>query len=292
MRGQVKVYQKKLVLKRRRRIFYISFYSIVGLGLIFAGLSYVSQMDALLLREVSVRGNVRMLRSDVETIVKSSIAGNYGNFFSKANAFLYPHNDLEKTLLAVPVVKEVNVSRSGFNTIVVNITERSEVARWCNEGASDENPCFSLDENGLVFAPIGQGCDPHVCMPEASSTRDMYLYRGIITDGALGKQALTAVDFKKIQFFMNDLKNLSVDPIEASFSSTTNYMTILLGGGGKIVVNTGDDLSATLQNISTVLKDRSVAPSFSDFLARLDYIKFDAGNKVVYKMRVETIGKK
>jgi len=275
MRGQVKVYQKKLVQKRRRRIFYVSFYSLVLFGFLYTGLSYISRLDSLTLHEVVVRGNTRLESAIVDRIVREGIEGNYGAFFSKANAFLYPRKDIENTLRALPLVKEVDVSRSGFNTIAVQLVERTEAAVWCNKEKAVSETCFSLDENGLVFAPIVSNL--------ASSS--LFVYRGVLDDAEPGKQLLPALDFKKIQFFIHDIKNLSVDPLSATLSSTTNYMTIELRAGGKIIVNAGDDLSVTLQNIAAVLQDRSVAPSFSDFLTHLEYIKFDAGNKVVYKLK-------
>jgi hypothetical protein len=169
--------------------------------------------------------------------------------------------------------------------VVVNLEERSEVANWCNESGLGEESCFLLDENGLVFTKIIEGCGVNVCVPKTTGSSTRFTYKGTIADGPLGKQVLTPANFKNIQFFIHQLEGLSVDPVEALIASTSDYMTITLGGGGKIIVNITDDLSGILENISAVLKDRSVAPSFSDFLAKLDYIKFDAGNKVVYKVR-------
>ncbi len=281
MRGQVKVYQKKIVAKKRRRLFYFSLYGFVALGLIVSALSYISQIDALSLREVSVRGNVRMMREDVDGIVRARLAGNYGFLFSRANALLYPREEITADLSLLPLIKTVEVSRSGFNTVVVTMTERDEIAHWCNHEEVGDPSCFSVDENGLVFAPV--------LTRFGSST--VFTYSGFIPDGPLGKQVLPTPDFKKMEFFIQQIKNLGVDPVSADMSSSTDYMTFALGGGGKIVVNVADDLSVVLENISAVLKDRSVAPSFSDFLAKLDYIKFDAGNKVVYKLRGDTSDK-
>lgn len=276
MRGQVKVYQKKLVQKRRRRIFYISLYTVVLIGFIFAALSYISQTEALSLREISVRGNERLSAGEIESFIKNDISGNYGMFFSKANAFLYPRAYIQEKLQTIPAIQIVAVSRSGFNTLVINLTERDEVAEWCLDQIN--GACFSLDEDGLIFAPV--------LIQNASSTKNAaFKYKSILEGDVLGKHIPLPADFKKIQFFIHDIENLHTDPIFATFSTTTDYMTVALKGGGRIIVNAGDDLSLVLQNISTVLQDRSVAPSFSDFLAHLDYIKFDAGNRVVFKMR-------
>ena len=284
MRGQVRVYQKKIVAKKRRRLFYFSLYGFVALGLIVSALSYVSQVEGLTLSEVSVRGNVRVLREDVENIVRARLAGNYGFLFSRANAIIYPKAEITADLSAIPLIKTVEVSRSGFNTVVVTVVERDEVAHWCNHEEVGDPSCFSIDENGLVFARLLNGCSLTVCAPQTGSST-VFMYSGFIPDGPLGKQVLAVPDFKKMEFFIQQIKNLGVDPVSADMSSSTDYMTFTLGGGGRIVVNVADDLSVVLENMSAVLKDRSVAPSFSDFLAKLDYIKFDAGNKVVYKLR-------
>lgn len=278
MRGQVKVYQKKIVDKRRRRAFYFTLYTFVFLGFLVASLSAISQLDSLLLNQVSVRGNTRLAQGDVERVVFEHLAGNYWAFFSRANALLYPRVEIEEALRTVPLIKEVSVSRSGFNTVVVTVTEKVEIARWCDEGQLKTGTggleCFSLDENGLVFAPVA-GVD----------AEGFFVFKGVLSGGIVGKQVLEPVDFKKIQFFIHEVGRLSVDPIDARISPPTGYLTIELSSGGKIVVNTNDDLSVVLQNISAVLRDKVIAPSFSDFLAQLEYIKFDAGNKVVYRLK-------
>lgn len=275
------VNQKKLIYKKRRRVFYISLYSLVVFGLILSVLSYLSRIDAFFIETISVRGNMRLHTQDIEALVNTYIAGNYVGFFSKANAFLYPRSDIKNALYNIHLIKKADVSRSGFNTIVVSLDERDEIAVWCG---GIKKTCFSIDENGLLFGALQNTCQSNIC-DFSSATNTRFIYEGLLSGNPLGQYFLPTTDFKKIDFFIHSLETLMLEPVRASISSTTGYMTVVLSSGGEIIVNTDDDLSEILQNISVVLKDQSVAPSFSTFLQKLEYIKFDTGNKVVYKLK-------
>ena len=85
---------------------------------------------------------------------------------------------------------------------------------------------------------------------------------------------------------MTELSSLSLSPREAIIASpATGYITIVLDSGSKLIVDTHDDLSVVLGNIGAVLSDKALVPALPEFLQKLDYLKLDAGNKVVYKMR-------
>ncbi len=278
MRGQVKVYQKKLVEKKRRRAFYITLYTVVTLGFIWSALSAITQLDSLSLDEVSVRGNERLTRGDVELVVKNYLVGNYAGFFSRRNAFMYPREAIEDFLRTVPVIKDVKVSRSGFNTVVVTVEERKETARWCQDaGENMLRQCYSVDENGLIFSSS----------PLSGAVVDsgIFTYSGLVLGQPLGQQVLPPTDFRNMEFFMQEIHGLNVEPVDARLDRVADTISIGLAGGGRIIVHASADLSVVLDNIEVVLKDRTIAPSFSHFLEELDYIKFDAGNKVVYKLK-------
>ncbi|MDE1874526.1 MAG: FtsQ-type POTRA domain-containing protein [Patescibacteria group bacterium] len=302
MRGQVKIYQKKLAARRRRRIALIILCSVAAAGLIVSGLSYLSELDALAIRNISVAGNERLSSSTVDAIVLRDLAGNYLGFFSRANALLYPHGEIISDIAALPLVRSVSVSRDGFSGLAIDIAERDEVAEWCDGQAPPLSyvtatdttaydaigtdvrslACYSVDEDGLVFAaaaPASAG---------AATSAPSFIYRGILAGDPVGQQLMPAADFKKVQFFMTELSNLPVDPREVYMYGTTtapDYMDVLLGGGGRLVIDSRDDLSSVLDNIATVLSDKIVVPDEAAFLDRLDYMKLDIGDKIIYKLR-------
>lgn len=281
MRGQVKVYQKKIVAKRRRRMFLLSLYSLVGIGLLVSGLSFVSHLDSLSIENIVTEGSTPTLDTDLRNTVLEKINGNYGYLFSKRNTFLYPKDEIEKALDALPSIKRADVSRRGLTALVVSITEREESARWCSN--SDGASCYLLDDAGMVFSPAHVGCGLSVCVSSVA-TSSIFVYKGLITEDPLGKQFLPADDFKKIQFFIQELQGLALRPVEAEMVET-GYMTIELFDGGKIIINSRDNLARVLVNLETIITDKKIALDFGQFLKDLDYIKIDSGNKVVYKMK-------
>ena len=273
MRGQVKILQKKIIAKKRRRVFLLSLYSVFALGLLISALSYVSQMRSMRIDTVEVSGNVRLSSVEIEDVVREKIAGNFLGFFSKSNSFIYPKEEVVKAIEAIPAINGVEVERGGENSLKVKVEEKKEVAQWCLGDAFDLSDCYSIDEDGYIFA---KG------VALASSTP--IIYRMVIDSEVLGKHFLDKENFKNLRFFIGQLDGLSIDPKEVSIADT-DYMTIYLGGGGKLIVNRADDLSKVLGNIAAIISDKSVAPSFSQFLKELDYIKLDSGNKVVYKIK-------
>ncbi len=284
MRGQVKVYQKKIVAKRRRRIFLLSIYTCVVIGLLVSGLSFVSHLDSLTIENIVTEGSTPSLDADLRNVVLEKMNGNYGFLFSKRNTFLYPKDQIEKALASLPSIKRADVSRRGLNALVVFVTERDESARWCSN--NDGSACYLLDDAGMVFAPAHVGCGSNVCVSEVA-TSSLFVYKGLIDENPIGKQFLPADDFKKIQFFMQEIEGLSLHPVEADMAET-GYITIRLFDGGEIVVNSKDNLAKVLVNLETLITDKKIAPDFSLFLRTLDYIKIDSGNKAVYKMKTST----
>ncbi len=264
------VYQKKLVARRRRRAFFMSLYTLLVLGIIFSGLSMLSQAQSMSVEKIIIKGNERVKIETIEATVLREIAGNYFYFFSKNNAFLYPVDNIKEKILALPLIQSVSINRNGLKEIEITLEERKEEARWCTGGIREISSCFSMDENGLIFDTI--------------ATSSAFIYRGLISGQPIGQSFLPSEEFKRIQFFVRELGSFGIAPALAIFDEP-HYMTIILFTGGSLIVNINDDLATVLSNISSVINDKTIAPSLSRFLQKLDYMKLDSGNKVVYKLK-------
>ena len=268
MRGQVKASQKQVQARRRRKIIYVSVFSFVSLVLLFFGLAWFSQAQFMTISSIEISGNNRASDENIKEIANQYIAGNYLGLFSKRNIFLYPQNLIHDALIELPITSEADVDTSGFKILSISIIEREEKARWCNDF-----DCFSIDENGFIFDKSNG----------ISESRSGVVYRSAI-DNPIGSYVLATEDFKRIQFFINQLGGLSVDPREITFGEA-GYINILLGKGGVLTVNTTDNLSSVLDNVSTVLNDKTLASSSLSFLESLDYMRLDSGNRVFYKLK-------
>lgn len=276
LRGQAKFQQRKLSARRRKEALRLAAIACAAAGVAFFGLGLLSQIGPLQIRDVAVEGNSRLTVDEVKDAVDAAISGSYLGVFSRSNALIYPHDAALAAVAALPAVESADVSRDGFGAVKVSVVERAPSARLCKGKVGDYSDCYLLDEQGVAFR-------------EANADAVGYVYRGdkagaSATSTPIGRPWLPASDFKKLQFFMGRIDGLSLSPREADLGEG-GYATIRLGGGGKLLVNLDDDLSVVLANLAAIISDKNIAPSFPDFLERLDYIKLDSGNKVVYKLK-------
>jgi hypothetical protein len=272
MRGQVRIHQEKIIARRRKELLYRTLIVFIVLAVIVSGLSILSRLKRFAIVAIEVSGDNILSKEVVQNAALEKISGNYFGIFPRSNSLIYPNNAVAAAIRAMPPVREVTVKRRDLKTLDIEVIEREKEFVWCTAEEGEE-ACYMLDYDGLVFALI-EGI---------SSTTD-FIYRGALAPEPLGKNSLPLEEFRRIRFFLEELEGLSVSPREAEISPT-DYLTIYLERGGKIMVDAKDDLSVILGNIAAVITDKTVAPSLSEFLDRLDYIKLDSGNKVVYKMK-------
>lgn len=265
MAGKRLVDQKRLRAKKRRRLFFISLYGFFFVGLVICGLSLISSLTVFQIRDISIRGAEKQSSLTIESHVREALSGTYLSLFPRANTFIYPEDAIEDSLLALPLVQSVDISRRGLTALDIEIVEREEVARWCGDAT-----CYSVDEDGYVFAET------------ASSS--VFVYRGLLTGEPIGQTLMTKEKFRNTEFFVREIRNLSLNPVEGLFSAN-NYLVVTLSGGGLLYINTEDDLSRVLATLESIISDKDIAPSLDVFLSTLIHLKLDAGGKISYKKK-------
>lgn len=266
MAGKRLVDQKRLRAKKRRRLFFIYLYLFFSAGLVICGASLLSSLGAFQIRDVSVIGTDRQSSSSVESVAREALSGAYLWLFPRSDTFIYSKGAIEDALLALPLVKSADISRRGLSGIEIRITEREEAARWCDA----QGACYSVDDEGFIFA--------------RTASSSAFAYGGLIEGEPIGQALLTGEKFKNIEFFIREIRNLALSPIGGMFSAN-EYLVVTLAGGGRLFIYMEDDLSAVLATLDSIISDKRVAPSLDAFLAGLDYLRLDAGNKVTYKKK-------
>lgn len=274
MRSQVKIAQKGIEARKRKRLLWASALALAAAVVLFFGLAWLSHAGFMSVKAVEVAGTSRISADQVRAAADGAMSGNYLGLFSRRNVLLYPHDAIHAAVAAFPAAASVEVERERFSVVAISVAEREEEARWCSDGAGDEAlsgadvGCFSVDEDGLIF--------------DRSPASAAVAYRGAPMGNPIGKQAMPRDDFRRTQFFVRQLGGMSLDPREVRFKEA-GYLDVLLGQGGTLVVNSSDDLSAVLGNLSAVLADRTSPSTLAAFLSSFEYIRLDSGNKVFIK---------
>lgn len=271
MRSNVKVYQKKIVERRRKRALWISAAYIALLAAMVAGLSWLSRVEATEISRIRIEGNERVSDEAVASVAEEEMAGAWLGLFSKKNALLAPEGAVAERLAALPQALSVDVDVKGLHELAIYIEERQEEARFCQGPLGDFSSCYSVDGEGFIF-------------DRAAEASDAIAYRDDREGDPLAGAVIEPAQFKNLQFFAQELSSMGLPPREIELREAA-YMTVVVGEGGRLIVNRADNLSKTLGNLASLLERRDIVPSAAELSEGLDYMRLDSGNKIFYKLK-------
>jgi len=99
-------------------------------------------------KNIVVSGEQKLAKEAIEVLVAKR-SENTILFFNTKSILAVDGAQIKKDILnAFPEISEVRVDKRFFDTIAVQITERTAVARWCAD-----NNCFFVDGQGVIFEP-------------------------------------------------------------------------------------------------------------------------------------------
>ncbi len=288
MRGNIKVVQNKIIARKRKQLIYKFIFTIFFLAVAFFGAGRISQLSFFGIKNIKVEdaaagamvgtGSATVDKASAisaEAIARQEISGSYWYIFSRSNIFLYPKQIILDRIAESSLIQDVYIETDGLDTITIFIKERAEAMQWCDDGVNAL--CFSADENGFIY-------EPSISTSTPASSHESIIFRGTLAGGPIGEYIMPTEDFKRIQFFLSQLGSIGVTVREVVIGETS-YITVILSGGGRLIINSIDDLSAVLSNLDSILKDKSTASSSEGFLNSLDYMRLDSGNKIFFKVK-------
>ncbi len=267
--------------KKRRRIFWVKFcWTAFLLVALLVSLSFLSKADFWKITTIKINGNQVLTAEELETSVRSGIAGNYLYLFSKSNVFLYPKATIEADLLnQFKRLKSVTMDFEDFHAIGVGIVERQPYVLWCvspTESVFKEaaENCYFMDEAGYIFASA----------PELSS--GVYIkYHGLLTATDPVDQTYTdSAKFKAIDTFVRSLEALNIHAVSVTAKNNGDF-EVYFQNNGKLIVDQKEDLSKIYHKLDVLLHDPSTSIPHADFLSIVDYIDLRFGNKLFYKLK-------
>ncbi|MEK7503591.1 MAG: FtsQ-type POTRA domain-containing protein [Patescibacteria group bacterium] len=101
--------------------------------------------------KIIVSGEQKTTKEEIESLVSKRLE-NAVLFFKTKSILAIDRGQIEKDILeAFPGISEVKISKSFFDAISVQITERTAVVLWC-----ENDRCFLLDNQGVIFEPVSE----------------------------------------------------------------------------------------------------------------------------------------
>jgi len=232
-------------------------------GLLTSSIWFVTRINALTIDTVTVHGGETIQHSEVESIVRTQIAGAYMKLVPKAFAFTYPHDKIFDEVNKVHRIKNVRIVRSGGNELLVEFDEYVPHALWCK--SSESSGCFFLDENGYSFAPAPT-------LVGGSFLR----FVSIAKDPSEHVQAFLEEEYKRVHELVQKFAAAKWFVSKAEIDGAGDaFLTIVDGGQFKVSLKQSAD--ETISNLLTVLGSESfthIKPG------NFEYIDLRFGSKV------------
>ncbi len=270
--------------RRVRRLRLIVLFSILFITIVGA-LSYFSNDSKIVINKIIITGNKIIDSKEIESNVYNNLNGKYLYLFAHSNFLIYPHDKIyDNLIIDFPRIESLKVTREGFNSIHISITERAGSYLYCGvllPEVKDEigENCYFVNNNGYIFdkAPYFSG--------------DVYFkfYISIKGDASSpsGTQMLSPERFHSIIHFMDGISTLGFKPSYLVVSLNGLHSLYLkpksVGLNPKIIFKEENDLNTILDNFSTAMSKYEFANEINSKYDTLSYIDLRFKNKVLYK---------
>lgn len=248
--------------------------SLLLVGALLALPVFLSRAKFLTIQTISVSGNSVVQSSEIESVVRDELQGNYLHLFSKANIALYPKSKI-KTAISEKFsrIQSFEVRSTSLTSISIIITERKPESLWCKD-MQGETGCYFIDSKGLVFDEA----------PKFSP--DVYfVYTGGIQGEPIGARYGTEESFAKLKLVVAGVRDLNLEPVAVDSISDNSY-AIHLKRGGVIYFSLHDDSEKIISNLESVLSDPTISV-FQNGVLTVSSLDLRYGNKVILKKRGE-----
>lgn len=236
--------------RRRRRTAVSVIVPILLIGVLIGG-SYLTKLDSITVKEVTVEGAETVDAAPIRQIVREEIEGAYLGLFAQANAFLYPRGAIRERVLRTDTrIKTAEVALKDLREIRVSIEEYRPHAVWCRLSNPDAlsgytNNCFFMDETGYIFADA----------PDFSDDVYVRFYGDEKPDSKpVSKRFLSEKRFQSIDALRMGLEKIGLEPLRVVAMESGDFETHLKSGA--VVISDSDPGPRTaLMNLENVFAE-------------------------------------
>lgn len=303
----VKRFLNSSKIRRKRKQKRIIFTILIVILLVCSVIGFVKivNLQTFTLKEVKIVGLKKADAIQIEKIARDEIDSekHFFGLISPKSSFVISDKKIEDLLLSnIPRLKSVSVSSHMGGELEIVIEERNPLALWCDASLNTEvavqsvstttrnvlvsstatstvsiststpvttetktkESCFDIDANGLIFG--------------TSTEQKEYVFKGIVTDGPIGKYYLNQDSLEKMVSFLKFLreKKMLVSNINCS---TSNDCDVILQNNAKILLHVSDDLELAMDRFEVALEMPALQKN------QFEYVDLRYGNKIFYKAK-------
>lgn len=288
--------------RRKRKIIrlWIMFFVIC---ILIALATWIISLQSMAIKKIVVVGNANITSDEIQRITNNMLDSKYLGLFSKRNAFIYPKQKIEQSLVNLyPRIAEVGIDTESFEILNIKIKERNADAIWCAAVL-----CYLVDENGYIFSEYNepqQGKENDVVLNNLAK-----LYGGdqLVGPEPVGKSIFTPKLYSDIQNTVVELKKIGIR-IDTVHMYSRDEIVFSVATGGKLIFSDRKDFTDSLEDLKSSLnssvfvgtssasKSQNSSSTSQSFYSsssnssqivlppNFEYIDVRFGNKVFYKI--------
>jgi len=259
--------------------------ALVILVLFITGLTYLSRINKLNIKNINITGNKVIDSNEIKSIVETKLEGKYLGLFPRTNLFLYPKNKIKNELeTSIKRLYGISLTISNLNDLNIEVAERQALFTWCGEKPPDifssiEERCYFLDDTGYIFdeAPFFS----------AGVYFKFYGSVGSYEEHPYGKYFYSDV-FKNLVLFIKTVEELKLKP-ETLFVDDKNDIQITLASSKsiankpKIFLKYDADFNKAIENLQAAISTDPLKSNIEKKYSSMLYIDLRYGNKVYFK---------
>ncbi len=259
-KGKVKYRKKKSAWKSPA--FRITLWTVI-LVILLGYLLLLSPLLAIKEIRVSAPAALNNIAPEIKDLVNKELEGRFILFSIRKTFFLLDTQTLKNKIKeAEPAIENVVIKKEFFNTLSLELKNRTPQAVWCYE--QNEN-CYLIDKNGVIFEETREKNFPMITSEETPSTK---LPDEVITSDKMSQ-------ILEILTFFND--NLKIAP-QSLLTDTREKLTIKTQEGWEVYFLLGGDIKTGLTKLG-LLMEKTLTPDKRKDLQYID-LRF---SKVYYK---------
>ncbi|MEZ4210972.1 MAG: hypothetical protein R3B39_01600 [Candidatus Paceibacterota bacterium] len=249
------------------------------------GLSFLSRIDSLLIKEVNVSGNTILKEEDISKKTLSLLSKKRLLLFFGQNKFILSKKNIENSLKKeFPRILTIESSLEG-NSINFSLTERERAHLWCGDNppaygdrlSSDED-CYFLDNSGFIFDTS----------PKFSSGVYFTFYKKIEDENPIGQYILDFDFLKDLESFIKGVKDAGF-PVHSLVALDGGQYELLFnissihGDYAKLLFTEDQNLEEIYNKLISIVDEDPFKTDFENSPNGLEYIDARFANRIFYK---------
>ena len=291
------VLKRSQSLKKKKKVGKIFIIFILVL-LFFAVIVYLLYAKGLSINTIVVQGNNVLESDELAVPIEESLHSKYWYLFPRKSIFIYPQSEITSKLLHdFPRLATVEVGVSDWDSLIVDVDERSSDSVWCQNdsilidslslSADPSENCYFADSNGFIFAVA----------PYFSNSVFLRL-SGFLPEQPIGKYVLSKDSYRIITNFTRSLVAIFSKTKYSNFRLTNikiidqnNYEAKIIdttrndSSGWSLFFDSDENSEKLAGNLYATLASDSFKQDYEQNKGNLESIDLRYNPKVFYKFK-------